>query len=170
MSLRRIGTKLVGNSSHTPPGASYTAQGPQKQAKIINNLLYISSTTNQCLDFWTWVLVSIPLELVLGMKFRVDFESAIKNTKFLQPEGKMLEKRKLLRFKQIHLYSFIFSLRGLYRTFNERVGFDIGSCLGRQTAYTYLEGACSILLCPALPSLALPCPVVPLNGFEKAVK
>ena len=28
VSLRRIWTKLVGNSSYEPPGASYIAQGP----------------------------------------------------------------------------------------------------------------------------------------------
>ena len=33
--------KLVGNSSYTPLGASYTAQGPQKQAEIMNDQLFI---------------------------------------------------------------------------------------------------------------------------------
>ena len=31
---RRIWTKPGGNSSNKPPGASYTAQGPQKQSEI----------------------------------------------------------------------------------------------------------------------------------------
>ena len=36
----------------------------------------------------TWTSVSRPLETVLGRKYHVDFESAITNTKFHQPDGK----------------------------------------------------------------------------------
>ena len=46
----RIWTKLCGNSSYKPPGASYTAQGPQKQPEIIKRLLFISLTTHK-----TWI-------------------------------------------------------------------------------------------------------------------
>ena len=41
VSLRRIWMKLGGNSSYRPPGASYTSQGPQKQAEVIKHLLFI---------------------------------------------------------------------------------------------------------------------------------
>ena len=37
VSLRRIWMKLGENSSYKPPGASYTAQGPQKQPEIFKN-------------------------------------------------------------------------------------------------------------------------------------
>ena len=43
---------------------------------------------NKNLNLWTWLLVPKPLEPVPGKKFHADFESAIKHTKFLQPEGK----------------------------------------------------------------------------------
>ena len=33
VSLRRIWTELRGNSYYKPPGASYMAQGPQKQTE-----------------------------------------------------------------------------------------------------------------------------------------
>ena len=36
VSLRRIWSKLAGYSSYKPPGASYTAQGPQKQPETLN--------------------------------------------------------------------------------------------------------------------------------------
>ena len=35
MSLRRMWARLKGKSSYKPPGASYTAQGPQKQPEIL---------------------------------------------------------------------------------------------------------------------------------------
>ena len=38
MSLRRIWTKIGGNSSDKPPGASYTAQGPQTHPENIKNI------------------------------------------------------------------------------------------------------------------------------------
>ena len=41
MSLRRIWTKLGGKSSYTPPGASYVAQRPQKQAEILKTQLFM---------------------------------------------------------------------------------------------------------------------------------
>ena len=41
VSLRRIWTKHRANSSYKPPGASYTAQGLQKQPEIIKTLLLI---------------------------------------------------------------------------------------------------------------------------------
>ena len=55
-------------------GASYTAQGLQKQPEILNNLLYISSTINQNLDFGACISVSKPLEPVLGRKFHIESE------------------------------------------------------------------------------------------------
>ena len=36
----RIWRKYNGNSSHKPPGASYPAQGPQKQSEILKNLFF----------------------------------------------------------------------------------------------------------------------------------
>ena len=39
VSLRRIWTKLEGNSSYKSPGASYTAQGAQKQPEILKHQL-----------------------------------------------------------------------------------------------------------------------------------
>ena len=41
MSPRRIWTKLRRNSSYEPPGASYTAQTPQKQPEILKTLLFV---------------------------------------------------------------------------------------------------------------------------------
>ena len=38
--LRRIYMKLGGNSSYTPPAASYTPQAPQKQPEILKLLLF----------------------------------------------------------------------------------------------------------------------------------
>ena len=48
--LRQLGVikadldETWGNSSYKPSGASYTAQGPQKQPEIFKNLLYYSIT------------------------------------------------------------------------------------------------------------------------------
>ena len=39
----RIGTQYSENSSHKPPGASYTAQEPEKQPDILRSLLYMLS-------------------------------------------------------------------------------------------------------------------------------
>ena len=39
-SLRRSWTKLGGNSSYKPPGASYSAQAPQKQTEILEHLFF----------------------------------------------------------------------------------------------------------------------------------
>ena len=44
--------------SYAPPGASYMAQGPQKQPEFFERLLFISSTTNNNFDVWTWISVS----------------------------------------------------------------------------------------------------------------
>ena len=52
MSLSRIWVKLGGNSSYKLPGASCAAQGHQ-EPEIITNLLFISSTKNTNLEFWT---------------------------------------------------------------------------------------------------------------------
>ena len=41
VSLRRIWMKLGGNSSYEPPGASCTAQAPQKRSEILNTILFI---------------------------------------------------------------------------------------------------------------------------------
>ena len=41
VSLRRIWMKLWGISSYNPPGASYTAQRPEKQPAILKSQLYI---------------------------------------------------------------------------------------------------------------------------------
>ena len=54
VSLRRIWTKLGGKSSYNPPGASYTAQGPQTQPEIVKNLLfrnYKNFKTNTCISW-----------------------------------------------------------------------------------------------------------------------
>ena len=75
VSLRRIWTKLWGNSSYKPPPeASYTAQGPQKQPEIIKSMLHISSTKNDILGLRTWIQVSKPLESVPARKFHVESE------------------------------------------------------------------------------------------------
>ena len=46
----------------------------------------MSSQQNTNLGFGTWIFVPRPLEPVLGRKFDVDFDSAMTNTKCLQPE------------------------------------------------------------------------------------
>ena len=45
VSLGRIWAKLTGNSSYKPPGASYTAQGPQKQPEIMQRCVFVYSKT-----------------------------------------------------------------------------------------------------------------------------
>ena len=42
--LRRIWTKLEGDSSYKPPGASYTAQGRQKQPDIMKKRCFANKT------------------------------------------------------------------------------------------------------------------------------
>ena len=46
-SLRRIWTKLGDFFSYKPPGASFTAQGPQKQPEVIKNLFLYFKTKFQ---------------------------------------------------------------------------------------------------------------------------
>ena len=48
------------------------------------------------------------MEPVLGRQFHVDSESAMKNAKFIQPEGGNLGKTKSIKFQQFDTYSFIF--------------------------------------------------------------
>ena len=75
-------TKLGGNSSYKPPGASYTAPGPyilQENEKMRERNVY---TKFKNLDCWTWISVSRPLELVLGRKFHVESESEVQNPYF----------------------------------------------------------------------------------------
>ena len=67
-----------GNSSYKPPGASYVAQGPHKQSEILKHPFYISSTQNENLDFWTWILVSGPLEPAPGRKYHVESEFEVR--------------------------------------------------------------------------------------------
>ena len=62
---------------------------------MIKKQLSLHIPQHENLDFWIWVSVSRPLQPVPGRKFHVDFESAIKNSQFLQPEGKCQEKRYL---------------------------------------------------------------------------
>ena len=57
VSLMLIRTKLGGNSSYKPCGASYTAPGPQKQPEFSKNLLYISSAKHNKSVYWTWISV-----------------------------------------------------------------------------------------------------------------
>ena len=47
MSPWRIWTKLGGNSSYKPLGASYAAQGPQKQPEIIEIYVLETKKNNQ---------------------------------------------------------------------------------------------------------------------------
>ena len=53
MSWRRIWTNFRGNSSYKPPGASYTAQGPQTQLEIVKNQLCIFQHKNKKLVTYT---------------------------------------------------------------------------------------------------------------------
>ena len=50
--------------------------------------LFIDRQKHKTCFFVTWILASRPLELALGRKNHVDFESAITNAKCFQPEGK----------------------------------------------------------------------------------
>ena len=49
VSLRRIWTKLGGNSHHKPRGASYTAQGPQGQPEICGNTFFGETNMKICI-------------------------------------------------------------------------------------------------------------------------
>ena len=79
MSHRRIWTTLGENPSYKPPGASYIAQGPQKQQEILKALLSVFSTRKHNLDFWTWIWVSRPLEPVLRKKLHAESEFEVQN-------------------------------------------------------------------------------------------
>ena len=106
VSVIRISTKLLRYSSYKPPGASYTAQGPQKQPDIFKNQLFISSTTNKHFDFWTWTSVSRPFKPVPGRKFHVDFETAIQNT--LNSFNQRRNFRKNENYESSNAHPFIF--------------------------------------------------------------
>ena len=49
VTLRRIWTKLWGNSFYKPPGAYYTAQGPQEQPEIVKTYFIFSQ---QHINMW----------------------------------------------------------------------------------------------------------------------
>ena len=91
VSLRRIETKLREILPTSLPELPIQPRDLRNNQKSFKNLLFIflDKIKNQCV--WTWISDSRPLEPVLGRKYHVDFESAIKNTKFLQPEGKIYE-------------------------------------------------------------------------------
>ena len=55
----RIWTKLGGKSSYKPPGASYTAQGPQKQPEILDTLLLFVEQINISNSFLTFHLTTV---------------------------------------------------------------------------------------------------------------
>ena len=78
----RIGTQLGVIFPYKPTGASYIAQGPQKQQEILKNQLFMFYKISNNCYFGTWTSVSGPSEPVLGRKFHIESESEVQNTHF----------------------------------------------------------------------------------------
>ena len=111
IATRLIWTKLGAKSFYKPPGASYKAQGPQKQSETLKNIPVMSSTKNKNLDCWTWISVSTPFEPVSGRIVHVDFEYEVLFSMF-ELQGRKLSMNENYEIQTIPLYSIIFPLKG----------------------------------------------------------
>ena len=102
----RIWTKLEGNSSYKLPGASYTAQGPQKQSETFKHILFMfrmknnQSMCEKCLGPFLTIFGDMksinPLYFLTG--FLTLFPPGKRET-----EGKKLKTKKSNVSKQFHL-------------------------------------------------------------------
>ena len=64
----RIWTKLGGNSSYKPPGASYTAHGPQKQSEIFKNVLFRNYVRKKYLSLYIYIYIYVYIYICIYIR------------------------------------------------------------------------------------------------------